>query len=99
MLCEIPCRELIAMMQTAADLYKDATLPLDYGVQPRALSAGPAPLEQRCMVAPLRSTRQRTYCSCGVAAIDFSVREADVWPDTQQVLDGWADHYGPSRNR
>src|SRR5881394_3403399 len=32
-LCEIPCRELIAMMQKAADLYKDATLPLGDGVQ------------------------------------------------------------------
>src|SRR5579864_1068901 len=32
-LCEIPCRELIGMMQKAADLYRDATLPMGDGVQ------------------------------------------------------------------
>src|SRR5215470_13943018 len=33
LLCGIPCRDLIAMMQKAADLYKDAALPLGDGVQ------------------------------------------------------------------
>src|SRR5713101_631177 len=32
-LCEISCRDLISMMQKAADLYKDATLPIGDGVQ------------------------------------------------------------------
>src|SRR2546427_1156931 len=32
-LCEIPIRELIRMMQKAADLYRDATLPMGDGVQ------------------------------------------------------------------
>src|SRR5213080_1222173 len=32
-LCEIPCRELIKMMQKAADLYKEATLPMGDGAQ------------------------------------------------------------------
>src|SRR5213594_2634977 len=32
-LCEISCRDLIRMMQKAADLYKDATLPMGDGVQ------------------------------------------------------------------
>src|SRR5256712_3823274 len=32
-LCEIPCRDLIKMMQKAADLYRDATLPMGDGVQ------------------------------------------------------------------
>src|SRR3989441_156992 len=32
-LCEIPIRELIKMMQKAADLYRDATLPMGDGVQ------------------------------------------------------------------
>src|SRR6476646_10140984 len=32
-LCEISCRDLISMMKKAADLYKDATLPLGDGVQ------------------------------------------------------------------
>ena len=32
-LCEIPCRDLIGMMKKAADLYKDATLPMGDGVQ------------------------------------------------------------------
>src|SRR5213080_2074849 len=32
-LCEIPCRELIKMMQKAADLYQNATLPLGDGAQ------------------------------------------------------------------
>ena len=32
-LCEIPCRDLIKMMQKAADIYRDATLPMGDGVQ------------------------------------------------------------------
>src|ERR1700704_3311979 len=32
-LCEISCRDLIRMMQKAADFYRDATLPLRDGVQ------------------------------------------------------------------
>src|SRR5713101_1385419 len=32
-LCRIPCRDLIRMMQKAADLYRDATLPMGDGVQ------------------------------------------------------------------
>src|SRR5947208_11260851 len=32
-LCEISCRDLIGMMQKAADFYKDATLPMGDGVQ------------------------------------------------------------------
>src|SRR5438094_6432477 len=32
-LCEFSCRDLISMMKKAADLYKDATLPLGDGVQ------------------------------------------------------------------
>src|SRR5580765_7390563 len=32
-LCEIPCRDLIRMVQKAADLYRDATLPMGDGVQ------------------------------------------------------------------
>src|SRR6266446_1424035 len=32
-LCEISCRDLIGMMQKAADLYKDATLPIGDGAQ------------------------------------------------------------------
>src|SRR6266699_3910772 len=32
-LCELPCRALIKMMQKAADLYRDATLPMGDGVQ------------------------------------------------------------------
>src|SRR2546425_576559 len=32
-LCEISCRDLIRMMQKAADLYRDATLPMGDGVQ------------------------------------------------------------------
>ena len=32
-LCEIPCRDLISMMKKAADLYKNATLPMGDGVQ------------------------------------------------------------------
>ena len=32
-LCDISCRDLINMMKKAADLYKDATLPLGDGVQ------------------------------------------------------------------
>jgi acyl-CoA reductase-like NAD-dependent aldehyde dehydrogenase len=33
LLCEIPCRELIAAMKRAADLYRDASLPLGDGEQ------------------------------------------------------------------
>src|SRR5262245_42640194 len=32
-LCEIPCRELVGLMKKAADLYRDATLPLGDGEQ------------------------------------------------------------------
>src|SRR5881409_359408 len=32
-LCEIPIRDLVGMMQKAADLYRDATLPMGDGVQ------------------------------------------------------------------
>src|SRR5439155_25474186 len=32
-LCEIPIRDLIKMMQKAADLYRDATLPMGDGAQ------------------------------------------------------------------
>src|SRR6266436_294667 len=32
-LCEISCRDLISIMQKAADLYRDATLPMGDGVQ------------------------------------------------------------------
>ncbi len=52
-LCEIPIRNLIRMMQKAADLYKDATLPMGDGVQSpadfaRQHSASTGPPEHMC---------------------------------------------------
>src|SRR5258708_23297263 len=52
-LCEISCRDLISMMQKAADLYRDATLPMGDGVQSpgdfaRQQSASTGLPEQMC---------------------------------------------------
>src|SRR6266704_1906823 len=52
-LCETPIRDLVKMMQKAADLYRDATLPLGDGVQSpsdfaRQQSASPGLPEHMC---------------------------------------------------